>query len=229
MVSGGCANGATTVLQSDVDTLIFTGSLRSFGHTGTAPHGSIFVVSSGDLCELSVTIDPESASDHVTAVVRDGDDLAIPGSGCAAMAGEPCTVTVPDGPGLPMALRIEVTDETDNQIGAMTVSVSGTTEGLAAPVDVEAVFRNLDYADYVLFPVGPATNTYDFEWSATTAVNYNVGLMAPGGALSLALDTASPNMTSWPKSGAPQGWYTLAASTTDPSAQGDPWTFTVIP
>lgn len=228
-VAGGCNAGATTVLATEVNTLVLPGALRGPGLTNDAPHGSIHIASSGDLCELSITITP-SDPDLVRATLRDPEGLAIAGAECTAMiAGGPCTVVLADGPGAPAVLRLELRDEGDGMLGGLGIAVSATTEGLAAPIDIEGAFRDLDQSDFVLFPVGPQTGPYSYVWSSPTDTHYNLGIVAPSGSMNPILDTASANTSGWPSSGAPQGWYLVSASTTAANGMGDAWTLTIEP
>jgi hypothetical protein len=228
MVGGGCDHAATTVLQTDINGAVFQGALRYPGSTFDAPYASVLVMAPADLCELTITIDP-AGTDDLQAVLREGNDLPIAGADCSAQAGAPCTIELPDGPDTEMMLRVQMRDPTDDNLGQIQLSISAKTEGLAAANGVDWSFRNKEQADYVVWPVGPATGSYTYDWETTTQTPFNIAMISPGGAMSPALETLAPPITQWPASGTPQGWYILGISTTNPTGMDDGWTFGLTP
>lgn len=224
-VGGGCSADATTVLHNDINGAIFQGALRYPGATAGSPNASILVLAPADLCDLTITVDPADA-DGLAVVLRDAHDLPIAGASCESMGGAACTVELADGPDMPMVLRLEMRDP-DGYLGQVQLSLSATTEGISEAPDVDWSFRGMKHADYVIWPVGPATGSYAYAWEATTQTPFNVGLISPTGALTAELDTLAPQTTQWPSSGSPQGWYILGVSTSDPAGTGDSWSFGV--
>lgn len=228
-MGAGCDMGAVTEIETTHQSVIFPGVLRHPGSTVQDPYPAIYLLLPADTCSLEIEVDPMSAYDDVSAVLYDEDDVAIQGSACQAQDGNPCLVEYADGPGYATVVRLELQDDNDDDLLAFDLRVRATTEGLVDELMVESAFRSISATNYVLWPVGPDTGAYSYDWSTPTQTIYSAGVIQPNGALTLSLHTLSPSVGSWPKSGNPQGWYMLGTSTSQANGNGDAWTLSIQP
>jgi hypothetical protein len=198
--------------------------------------GYIQIMIPADATTLSLSISPSNGS---AILAGDLFQEAFPAMGmgvatCASPgAGQACdfgSVDVSAYAGTVMTVHLYNSAAT--YVYGASITISLDTAGIAAPMSATNTWPPAygDDAGYVLWPVGPATGTFSYGWSETTASLYSIGVMDPTGLDWSETDVATPAMMgSWPTSGSPPGWYMFSTSTYYLATVGETWTFTITP